>query len=171
MSLEVVKKLIFILLFSMLVFPQEGQDTLYSKGMRACLDKEFESYAKLSERNLRNVFVAYDFDLTRDLPTQLGETRVQYLGNTELVEKYKLLSKPERERGIPYIKIFPLRDKEDKLIFAYNNYWFTYSEKGGFFSQRKLIYRNALEGGCHAHIGFDPAQKRFVIEKVELWGV
>ncbi len=166
-----VKNVIFILLFSMAVFPQEGRETLYTKGLRACLDKEFASYAKLSERNLRNVLVAYDYDLTRELSTQLGEIRVQYLSDTELAEKYKVLSKAERERGVPFIKIFPLRDKEDKLIFAYNNYWFTYSEKGGFFSQKRLMYRQALEGGCHAHIGFDPAQKQFVIEKVELWGV
>jgi len=166
-----VKKLILILLFSFSVFPQKGQETLYSKGLQACLDKEFASYAKFSERNLRNVFAEYDFYLTRELPTQLGETKVQYLSDSELIEKYKLLSKAERERGVPFIKIFPLSDKEDKLIFAYNNYWFTYSEKGGFFSQKQFIHQRALEGGCNAYIGFDPAQKRFVIEKVELWGV
>ncbi|MGQ0542389.1 MAG: hypothetical protein ACT4O9_11155 [Blastocatellia bacterium] len=135
------------------------------------MDKEFESYAKFSERDLRNVVVAYDLHITRDMPTQLGETSVQYLGDFELVEKYKVLSKAKRERGIPYIKVFPLSDKKDKLIFAYNNYWFTYSEKGGFFSQKKFFYRHALEGGCRAHIAFDPDLKRFVIEKVELWGV
>ncbi len=166
-----VKKLIFILLFSFSVFPQKGQETPYSKGLRACLDKEFASYAKFSERNLRSVFVEHDFYLTRELPTQLGETKVQYLSDSELIAKYKLLSKADRERGVPFIKIFPLSEKEDKLMFAYNNYWITYSEKGGFFSQKKAMYRHALEGGCHAHIGFDPIQKRFVIEKVELWGV
>jgi len=166
-----VKKLVFILLFSISVFPQQGQETLYSKGLRACLGKEFESYSRFSDRDLRNVFVAYEFDLTRELPTQLGETRIQYLNDHELSEKYKALPKAERERGVPFIKMFPLRDKEDKLIFAYNNYWLTYSEKGGIFSQKKIIYRHALEGGCHAHIRFDPAQRRFVIDRVELWGI
>ncbi len=165
------KKLVFIFLFSFSVFPQESKNSLYSSGLRACLDKEFESYAKFSDRNLRNVIVAYDFDLTHELPTQLGETKVQYLSDNELAEKYTALSKSEREKGIPVIKIFPLYDKEDKLIFAYNNYWFRYSEKGGFFSRKKLIYGWSLEGGCHAFIGLDPAQRRFVIEKVELWGV
>ena len=165
------KTLVLILLLSISVFTQESKETLYSRGMRACLDKEFESYAKFSERDLRNVFVAYDLFITREMPIQFGETRVQYLGDYEMAEKYKALPKAKRERGIPYIKIFPLSDKEDKLLFAYNNYWFTYSEKVGFFSQKKFMYGHALEGGCHAYFGFDPEYKRFIIEKVKLWGV
>ncbi len=164
-------RLALILIFSVSIFAQKSADTLYAKALRACLDKEFESYAKFSNRNLRNVIVAYEFDLTHELPTQPGETKVQYLDNNELAEKYKALPKAERERGIPFIKIFPLYDKEDKLVFAYNNYWFTYSEKGGFFSRKKFTYGRGLEGGCHAYIGFDPAQKRFIIERVELWGI
>lgn len=145
--------------------------TLYLRGLQACLEKEITAYSKFSDRDLRKVNVAYNFDLTRDLPTELGEINLQYLSDYELAEKYKALPKAERERGIPFIKIFPLSDKEDKLIFAYNNYWFRYSEKGGFFTRKKITFSWSLEGGCHAEIEFDPLQKKFVIKKVNLWGV
>ncbi len=117
------------------------------------------------------MFVEYNFDLTRALPTRIGEMKIQYLNDLELVEKYKALPKAEREQGLQVIKLFPLYDKDDKLVFAYNNYLFKYSEKGGLFSRKKLIFGWSLEGGCHAYIGFDPGQKKFTIEKVEFWGV
>ncbi len=155
--------------------PTEGNDvpnkTLYSRGLQACLEKEITAYSKFSARDLRKVIVEYDFDLTRELPTELGEIKLQYLNSFDLAEKYKALPKAEREHGIPFIKIFPLSDKEDKLIFDYSNYWFTYSEKGGFFTRRKLMFTRSLEGGCHAEIEFDPLQKKFVIKEVKLWGI
>jgi hypothetical protein len=96
---------------------------------------------------------------------------VRYLSDYQLAEKFKILPKADRENGIRFQKIFPLSDKEDKLRFAYNTYWFRYSEKGGFFTRRKIMFSHSVEGGCHADIGFDPIQKKFVIEKVTLWGI
>ncbi len=146
-------------------------ETLYTRGLQACLEKEIEEYSSFSDRDLRKVVVERNFDLTRKLPNKLGQIELQYLDDVDLVEKYKALPKAERERGIPFIKIFPLSDKDDKLIFAYNTYWFTYSETGGFFTRRKFNFSRALEGGCHAEITFDTLQKKFVIEEVKLWGV
>ncbi len=150
---------------------QKNEDTLYAKGLQACLEKELASYGSFSNRDLRNVVVAYDFYLTRNLPTMLGEISISYLSDGELVERYKKLPKDEKERGIPYMKVFPISDKDNKLFFAYDNYWFTYDEKGGFFSEKKLIYKHSLEGGCHAEIGFDPTEGKFFIKSVKLWGV
>ncbi len=145
--------------------------TLYSRGLQACLEKEKADYAKFSARDLSKVNVEYDFDLTRELPSELGEIKLQYLNSFELAAKYKALPKAERERGIPFIKIFPLSDKENKLMFNYNNYWFTYSEKGGFFTRKKFMFTRSLEGGCHAEIEFDPLQQKFVIKEAKLWGI
>jgi len=166
-----VKTLICILVLSISVFSQENKESLYAQGLQACAEKEVAQYKKFSNRDLRNVIVSYNFDITSKLPKQLGEITVEYSRDYELAEKYKALPKPERERGIPYIKIFPLYDKNDKLFFAYNKYWFTYSEKGGFFSQKKFLYNHGLEGGCHAEIVYDSGQQKFVIKNVELWGV
>lgn len=135
------------------------------------MEKEIEAYAKFSSRDLQNVIVIYDFDLTRYLPTKLGDITVRYLTEPELVEEYKKLGRVERGQGVPFIKIFPISDKDDKLFFAYNNYWFRHSEKGGFLSKKKLISSWGLEGGCHAEIGFDSIERKLFIKRVELWGV
>lgn len=165
------KEFIFVLLFSSLVIAQENQDSLYAKGLQACLEKEIDAYARVTKSDRHDILIEYNFDITRKLPTQLGEIKLQYLNDSELAKKYNALPKAERERGLPVKKVFPLSDKEDKLIFAYNNYWFTYTEKGGVFSRKKYMFGWALEGGCHAHIGLDTTLRNFGIEKVELWGV
>lgn len=165
------RNLLFILLFSISVFAQENKDSLYARGLKACLDKEVAEYSSISRHDLRDVIVEYDFDLTDRLPNQVGEIKVQYLSDWELAQKYNKLPKVERGRGIRFIKIFPLSDKDDRLVFAYNNYWFKYSEKGGFFSRKKFMFERSLEGGCHADIALDARQRKFVIEKVKLWGV
>ena len=162
---------IIIFLFAISVFPQESDGSLYARGLKACLEKEVAAYSKLTDRDLRNVIVAYDFYLTRNLPQKLDKISIRYLTDSELILEFKELPEDKRERGIPYIKIFPISDKADRLYFAYNNYWFTYSEKGGFFSERKLISNHGLEGGCHAEIGFDAEENKFIIKRVELWGV
>lgn len=162
---------LILLYLSISVFPQANQPSLCARGLQSCAEKEVAQYSRFSERDLRNVIVEYDLDITRDLPTRLGEVKIQYLNNDELAQKYNSLTASERERGIPIIKIFPLIDKQDKLRFVYNNYWFKYLEKGGFFSQKKIYFSRSLEGGCIVTIGFDPERRTFAIEKVELWGV
>lgn len=160
-----------LLVIAIAVSAQEKSDSLYARGLQACLEKEVTSFSSFSKEDLRDVVVLSDIYLTRDLPDQLGEVRVKYLGDYQLAEKFKTLPMADRGRGIRFQKIFPLSDKEDKLRFAYNTYWFTYSEKGGFFTRKKITFGHGLEGGCHAEIGFDPVQKKFVIEKVTLWGI
>jgi hypothetical protein len=162
--------ILLILFFATSVFPQNNDGSLYKRGLQACLEKEAAAYSRFSDRDLRNVNVLYDFALTRDLPTKLGDISIRFLTNSELVQEFKKLPKDKRERGIPYMKIFPIRDKDDRLFFAYNNYWFTYSEKGGFFSERKLISSHGLEGGCRAEIGIDAIETKFIIKGVELSG-
>ena len=167
------KSLALVFIFSLPTLAQISADTLYAKGLRACLEKEVASYSKFSSRDLRNVIVVKDDKLTEGLPFQLGEIKVQYLSGDQLALAYKNRSteKKNERREIPIIELIPIHDNEGKLYFAYKNYWFSYSEKGGFFTQKKRVFGFALEGGCHAEIGFDEVEKRFVIGKVELWGI
>lgn len=167
------KKLVLILFAAQCVFAQAKEENLYSRAFRACLEKEISSFAKFSSRDFARIFVLEDTDLTRDMATEIGRTKIEYLNEPTLVRIYKTLVKDRyKERGaVPVIKIFPLADKAGKLQFAYNNYWLEYHEKGGFLSAKKRYFSYALEGGCHADIGFDPAAQKFVIKKVKLWGV
>ncbi len=148
-----------------------SHETLYSKGLKACLQKEIEEFPAFYETDLTKVVVLYDLDLKRQLPNRTGEIELEYFDELGLAQKFKALPKEKRKRGIRVQRIFPLSDKGNKLIFAYNTYWFTYSEKGGIFTGRNLEFNFGLEGGCHAEIAFDPTQDKFVIKEVKLWGV
>ena len=117
------KSIFFAILWTVLcmqsLFAQETKkeasgETLYAKGLHACLKKEIEEYSKFTKRDLRKVIVSYDLYITRNLPEEFGEVKLQYRNDSQLAAMYKALSKSERERGIPVIKIFPLYDKEDK---------------------------------------------------------
>jgi hypothetical protein len=167
---RIAKPPVIILLLAGSLLCQNQSVSLYARGVQACLEKESE-FLKTPPHGESEVIISYDEDLTRELPTQLGPTKIKYLNNRELAEKYVRTQKNQRQDGIAVIKIFPLYDKDGKLFFAFNNYSFSYSEKGGFFSKKKLFYRWALGGGCHAEIGFDASSQKFIIEKVELWGV
>src|SRR5690606_14948561 len=119
---------------------QAPRETLYARGLHACLEKEIQAYSKFSQRDLHKVSVSYDLYVTKDLPEQFGDIKLHSLNDWQLAEKYKALSKTGRERVIPVMKIFPIYDKEDKLRFAYNNYWFTYAEAGGVSTRRKFEF-------------------------------
>jgi hypothetical protein len=169
------KAFALILFFSLTLCAQEAKETLYSRGLKACLEKEVEAYSKFTARDLYNVIVVDDSKITEDLPTQFGKINVAYLRYEQLAQKFKSLPKQkdkDKERArIPVIRMFPIRDEGNKLFFGYGNYWFDYAEKGGFFSGKKFFYNFALEGGCHAEIGFDSTGQKFIIEEVNLWGI
>ncbi|HLM00651.1 MAG TPA: hypothetical protein VK400_06315 [Pyrinomonadaceae bacterium] len=169
------KKLALILFFSFWISAQAQQkeENLYVRGLRACLEKEVEQYSKFSDADLYNILVLSDYKLTGELPAKIGKFNLEYLEGARLIEKFKSLTKTRyKERGaIPVIEIFPLSDKNNKLLFGYNNFWYRRTVKSGFFSKRKIADSFGLEGGCRVEIGFDSPQQKFVIEKVELWGV
>ncbi|QQS32099.1 MAG: hypothetical protein IPM50_10490 [Acidobacteriota bacterium] len=165
------KAWILIFLFTVPVVSQGANDSLYARGLQMCLEKELASYATFTQKDLRNVIVEYDFYITKNLPQRMGEITVRYLNDSEMIREFRKLSKEDRKRGIPFIKIFPISDKDGKLFFAYNNYWFTYSEKGGVFSKKVLSLGRGLEGGCNGEIGFDSLEKKFYMTEAKIWGI
>lgn len=170
---QICRTLFVTLILSFSGLSQNSENTIYARGLRSCLEKEVGDYVKIANRDLLNVVVLRNDELTRSLPSQLGEININYLSMDDLALRYKT----HRPRGnnerseLPVIKIFPLYDENGKLYFAYNNYWFSYSESGGFFTTKKRVFTLALEGGCHAQIGVDDALGKFTIKNVELWGI
>ncbi|MEO8650271.1 MAG: hypothetical protein ABI539_13985 [Acidobacteriota bacterium] len=72
-----------------IVLAQKTKDNLYSRGLKACLEKELVSYKDFSSRDLRNVFVLKDDKVTYGLPTQFGEIKVEYLTLDDLAQRYR----------------------------------------------------------------------------------
>jgi hypothetical protein len=102
------KAVVLIVFLAIAVFAQSSEDSLYARGLQVCLEKEIASYESFSDRDRRNVIVAYDFYITRNLPKKMGEISVRYLDDSELIQEFRKLSKEERKRGVPYIKIHSL---------------------------------------------------------------
>lgn len=165
------KVTVLLLIFAATAFSQEPAKSLYARGLEGCLTKALAGRGAGSEKRPDSVVVSYNLDLINELSAQLNDLKVEFLSDEDLAERFKRLPKSEQKRGIQVIKIFPIKDKGNKLFFALNNYWFSYDEKGGVISQKQLIYNWALEGGCRAEIGFDARERKFIIQNVELWGV
>lgn len=154
------------------VCPQGVKDNLYSRGLKACLEKELESYKDFSSRDLRNVIVVQDDKVTYGLPSQFGEIKVEYLNLYELAQRYmSRKSDKDSRKDIPVIEISAIFDEGEDMFFAYRNSGFSYKRKGGFLQKKQDTFGFALEGGCRAKIRFDQVTRRYSIENTELWGV
>ena len=151
------KKLALILLLSLPVFAQKPQENLYSRAIQACLEKQ----------DLRSVIIVSDFKLTNNLPTRFGEIKVEYLGSSELAQRFKTVNKAgNQKRGaIPVIEIYPLRDQGSKLSFAYNNYGLAIRKKAAFFHQRKSITISLWKAAARLKSGLIHRNKNLLSKK------
>jgi len=151
----------FIFLLADYASPQAAappDSNLYLKALSACVEKEAEAYKKLdSGRDYLNRIVEYDIFLTQELPTRIGEHRIEYLKRDELISRYKRLRKP-----FPILSVRPMVSEEGVLRISVLDYWFSYEK-------RALNY--SLEGGCNVFFRYDCELKKHVIDKVDLGGV
>lgn len=104
------------------VFAQGVKDNLYSRGLKACLEKELASYRDFSSRDLRNVLVVKDDKVTYGLPSQFGEIKVEYLNLYELAQRYmSRKSDKDSRKEIPVIEISAIFDEGENMFFSYRN--------------------------------------------------
>jgi hypothetical protein len=161
MRYRIILSIACILLLADYVFPQNStapDSNLYLKALSACVEKQAKEYKDIDkERNFLNIIVEYHLFLTRDLPTQIGEYRIEYLNGDELVARYKKVGKP-----FPIISMRPMVTEEGMLRVGLADYWFSYKKRSLNFS---------LEGGCNVLFRYDCEQKAFMLDKVDLWGI
>ncbi len=137
----------------------QNEDNLYAVALSACVKKEFEEYGDIasSGRTFFNRIVEYDLHLTEKLPTQFGDFKIEYLTGGELLERYK-----KTRQRLSVFKMFPMRNEGAILKINFSHYYVSVSKK-------KFLY--ALEGGCQTEFKYDSQKEKFVLSKVELWGV
>ena len=133
------------LLLADYVFPQASSApdrNFYLEALLACVENQDKEYGKLGlEGDYRNRIVEHNLFLTQKLPPQIGEYRIEYLNEVELVARYKRLHKP-----FPIISVRPMVNEEGMLRIGLADYWFSYEK-------RSLTY--SLEGGCNVFFRYD----------------
>jgi hypothetical protein len=145
-------------------------DSLYSRAIEACVSKQLQEYGKQGPETLlrlKDRIFEKEEPQTTDTQTVSGDTKLEYLTLKELSDRFqrdrsRLKSKEKREFRLPISRVFPMTNEKNTLVVSLLDYWFSY---------KKNHYTYELEGGCRTYFDFDTEVKRFVISKVELWGV
>ena len=152
-----------LLLFTLFPAPTpaqtaSGEENLYHRALVACLDEKVKAYAKIDPtRDYYDVVIARNDELTKDWPTQVGKYRVTYLDAEGLIKRYQ-----ERGKEFPILVTRPMINSGARLEISFTDYRISY---------KKPALNYALEGGCKVMIRYDCPEGKYVIEKVELWGV
>ena len=149
-------------------FPLESaappnEENLYFKALSASIIEMEKAWGRQVDgyrgvrTDYRQMVVERDVTITKDLPEQFGEHRVEYLETQDVVAKCKQLRKP-----FPILKIFPMENEGARLKITINVYWASY---------KKGHLELALSDSSEVELNYSCENQSFVISKVKLGGV
>ncbi|NNE66866.1 MAG: hypothetical protein HKN33_09890 [Pyrinomonadaceae bacterium] len=98
-----------------------------------------------------------------DLPDKVGDIRINHVNGSGLVKAYKGFGNGKKEGAeMPILEIWPMRTKGIKLEirFTFSKYRF---ESG--------THHFSLSDGINALFSIDCDKNRFLVDKIEHWGV
>jgi hypothetical protein len=133
---------------------------LYYLAFSAYLEKRNQMYEKtagLADTNYLNLFVEEDSRLNNGFPAAIGRNTVEYLGYRERIEHYKKLRTEFR-----LIVFQPITTEGNRLIVNFGEYLWSWKKKTSIYS---------LSDGCKVEIYYDCEAGKFIVSKVDLWGV
>lgn len=157
-----------IFLSASAAFPQESasppkEENLYFKALSASIIEMERSWGHQDNSDLgvrtdyHHMLVEREFTITKDLPEQFGDHRVEYLETQDVVAKCKQLRKP-----FAILKIFPMKNEGPQLKIAINVYWASYKE-----GHLKL----ALSDWSEVELNYACEKQNFIVSKVKLGGI
>jgi hypothetical protein len=133
---------------------------LYVKALSACYTEEAKTAQNIHAENrfeFYNQVIEQDNLLTKNLPMQFGEFKVEYLNRKSIADRYKKTKQPF---GVRIVN--PMQNDGTTIRVSFTDFIVSY---------KKRIYKYGLEGGCIVEFKFDCPLNQFVIAKVDLWGV
>ena len=136
---------------------EQEDSNFYRIAFVAFLESRAANYASIQGFDPFNVRVQRDDLLTKSLPQQSGRFRIDYLDYAAIEKQYKHGRKP-----VPLIVVRPMTNEGDTLIVHFTEYQ---------VSVRGKRMEMGLEGGGIVRLTHDCEAKKFVVAKVELWGV
>lgn len=157
-----------VFLFAYAAFPQESasppkEENLYFKALSASIIEMEKSYGRQDNSDLgvrtdyHHMLVEGDLTITKDLPAQFGDHRVEYLETQDVVAKCKQLRKP-----FAILKIFPMKNEGSRLKITINVYWASY---------KKGRLELGLSDWSEVELDYHCEKQSFIISKVKLGGI
>ena len=149
-------------------FPQESaaptkEENLYFKALSASIIEMEKAWGHQDNSSLgvrtdyRQMLVERDLTITKDLPEQFGDHRVEYLETKDVVAKCKQLRKP-----FPILKIFPMKNEGSRLKITINVYWANY---------KKEHLELALSDWSEVELNYSCEKQSFIVSRVKLGGI
>ena len=149
-------------------FPQESaappnEENLYFKALSASISEMEKSWGHQDNSDLgvrtdyHHMLVERDLSITKDLPQQFGDHRVEYLDTQDVVVKCQQLRKP-----FAIVKIFPMKNEGPRLKITINVYWASY---------KKGHLELALSDWSEVELTYNCEKQSFSISKVKLRGI
>jgi len=142
-------------------FPKE--ENLYFKALSASIIEMEKSYGHLDlsylgvRTDYHHMLVEQDPTITKDLPEQFGDRRVEYLDTQDVVAKCKQMRKP-----FSILKIFPIENDGPRLKITINVYWASY---------KKGHLELALSDWSEVELHYSCEKRSFLVSNVKLGGV
>ena len=149
-------------------FPQESasppkEENLYFKALSASILEMEKSWGHQDNSALgvrtdyHHMLVERDLTITKDLPEQFGDHRVEYLETQDVIAKCKQLRKP-----FAILKIFPMKNEGPRLKITINVYWASY---------KKGHLELGLSDSSEVELNYNCEKQSFIISKVKLGGI
>jgi hypothetical protein len=142
-------------------FPKE--ESLYFKALSASIIEMEKSWGHINDSysgvrtNYRHMLVEADSLITKGLPEQFGDYRVEYLETHDVVAKCKQLRKP-----FAMLKIFPMKNEGPILKIGISVYWVSY---------KKGRLESALSDWSEVELNYNCEKQSYIISNVKLGGV
>jgi hypothetical protein len=141
----------------------QNQQNLYATALFASLDKMAKDWGGINDASDHTIRTNYHRmivekeDVTESLPESLGEYRVEYLDEDELIARYRNLGKE-----FAVLRIHPITNDGVKLGIKIALYWFSYKKKTLTF---------ALSDWSNVEFHYDCEKHKWMIDEVKLGGV
>ena len=149
----------------------DDENNLYFRALFASLKKFDELDGTLKSRgaivgddcgnrlcaDYHHMIVQKSGGITDNLPSQLGEYRVEYLDAQGLIDRYKRLRK-----GLPILISHPMVNEQERLKISFSFHWFSYK-------RRALIFE--ISDWSNVYFRYDFERREYVIDEVKLGGI
>ena len=159
--------LILVLLFTS-AFPQhvstkESDKGLYYEALKTYLEKNEQEYSRLfPERDFRNVIVATDSFITKNLPDKIGVYSINFVSYDELLELVKKRTATDSEEKISVVEVHPIRNEGNKLVVKF-------VESNARYEKKQLSL--AVSDGANIYFSFDCSKQSYIIDRVDFFGI
>lgn len=149
--------------FSQRASMKETNKSLYYEALKTYLEKNEQEYSKLfPERDFRNITVAKNSFITKNLPSEIGDYSINFVNYDELVELVKKNTAKDSEAKTTVVEIHPIKNEENKLAIKV-------VKSNARYEKKQLSL--AVSDGGKIYFSFDCSKQTYVVDKIDFFGI